>query len=247
MSSTETRWGLARSAHSRKGRARRNSGNRRNGNPVFANSIVSSRLLNKIATAAGYGYVHTLTGFKWISRVPALTYGYEEALGYCVAPEVVRDKDGISAGLLVAEMAASLKAVGRTLFDVLDDLALAHGLHVSNQISIRVEEISDIHAMMSRLRAQPPAHFDGSAVAELADLSTGSINLPATEALAYWSDNGTRVIIRPSGTEPKLKCYLEVIIPVTGAEHLGAAHDEAQRALAAVVIDVKAALGLENL
>ena len=217
------------------------------GTPVFANSIVSSRLLGKIAAAAGYGHAHTLTGFKWISRVPALTYGYEEALGYCVAPEVVRDKDGISAGLLVAEMAASLKAVGRTLFDVLDDLALAHGLHVSNQISIRVEEISDIHAMMSRLRAQPPAYFDGSAIAELADLATGSIDLPATEAMAYWSDNGTRVIIRPSGTEPKLKCYLEVIIPVTGAEHLGVAHEEAQRALAAVVIDVKAALGLENL
>lgn len=217
------------------------------GTPVFANSIVSSRLLGKIAAAAGYGHAHTLTGFKWISRVPALTYGYEEALGYCVAPEVVRDKDGISAGLLVAEMAASLKAVGRTLFDVLDDLALAHGLHASNQISIRVEEISDIHAMMSRLRSQPPAHFDGSAIAELADLATGSIDLPATEAMAYWSDNGTRVIIRPSGTEPKLKCYLEVIIPVTGAEHLGAAHEEAQRALDAVVIDVKAALGLENL
>ena len=108
--------------------------------PVFANSIVSSRLLAKIAADAGYEHVQTLTGFKWISRVPALTYGYEEALGYCVAPEVVRDKDGISAGLLVAEMAAGLKAVGRTLFDVLDDLALAHGLHASNQISIRVED-----------------------------------------------------------------------------------------------------------
>lgn len=217
------------------------------GSPVFANSIVSSRLLSKIAAAAGYGHVQTLTGFKWISRVPSLTYGYEEALGYCVAPEVVRDKDGISAGLLLAEMAASLKAVGRTLFDVLDDLALAHGLHASNQISIRVDNVSAIDGMMTRLRTQPPAHFDGSPVAELADLSLGTDALPPTEGMAYWTDSGTRVIIRPSGTEPKLKCYLEVIVPVTEAEQLAAAQEEAQRALAAVVLDVKTALGLENL
>lgn len=217
------------------------------GIPVFANSIVSSRLLSKIAAAAGYGHVQTLTGFKWISRVPELTYGYEEALGYCLAPDVVRDKDGISAGLLLAEMAAGLKTVGRTLFDVLDDLALAHGLHASNLISIRVEEASHIQAMMERLRTQPPAHFDGSPIAEMADLSVGSADLPATEGMAYWSDNGTRVIIRPSGTEPKLKCYLEVVIPVASTELLGAAQIEAQRALAAVVVDVKAALGLDQL
>ncbi len=216
------------------------------GNPVFANSIVSSRLLSKIAVSAGYGHKETLTGFKWISRVPGLSYGYEEALGYCVAPEVVRDKDGMSAGLLLAEMAAGLKTVGRTLFDVLDDLALAHGLHASTQISIRVEDVSAIGAMMTRLRNDPPAHFDGSPIAELADLSVGSEDLPATEGMAYWTDNDTRVIIRPSGTEPKLKCYLEVIVPVAGPEHLSPARVEAQRALAAVVLDVKAALGLEG-
>nr|WP_239437479.1 phospho-sugar mutase [Arthrobacter alpinus] len=214
--------------------------------PVFANSIVSSRLLAKIAAKAGYQHVQTLTGFKWISRVPSLTFGYEEALGYCVAPEVVRDKDGISAGLLLGEMAAGLKAVGRTLFDVLDDLALEHGLHASNQISIRVEELADITEMMARLRAQPPLNFDGSAVARMTDLAVGSKDLPATDGMSYLTDNGTRVIIRPSGTEPKLKCYLEVIVPVTGPDHLPAARDEAQRALAAVVRDVKAALGLES-
>ncbi|MHA7269358.1 phospho-sugar mutase [Arthrobacter sp. HLT1-20] len=215
--------------------------------PVFANSIVSSRLLARIAAAAGFEHVQTLTGFKWISRVPGLSYGYEEALGYCVAPEVVRDKDGISAGLLVAEMAAGLKAVGRTLQDVLDDLALAHGLHASNQISIRVEDPAEIESMMARLRAQPPASFDGSAIAQFTDLSVGTPQLPATDGVSYLSENGTRVIVRPSGTEPKLKCYLEVIVPVAGREQLPAAQQEAERALAAVVQDVKASLGLEPL
>lgn len=215
--------------------------------PVFANSIVSSRLLAKIAASAGYDHVQTLTGFKWISRVPALTFGYEEALGYCVAPELVRDKDGISAGLLLAEMAAGLKAAGRTVFDVLDELALAHGLHVTNQMSIRVEESSDIAEMMARLRQQPPASFDGSAVIEHTDLSVGTAALPATDGMAYLTQNQTRVIVRPSGTEPKLKCYLEVIVPVGGPDQLTAARDEAQRALLAVVLDVKCALGLESL
>lgn len=215
--------------------------------PVFANSIVSSRLLAKIAQEAGFGHVQTLTGFKWISRVPGLAFGYEEALGYCVAPELVRDKDGISAGLLIAEMAAGLKAAGRTLFDVLDELALSHGLHSSTQISIRVEEISDIADMMARLRAQPPARFDGSPVTVLTDLSEGTPELPATDGMSYLTDNGTRVIVRPSGTEPKLKAYLEVIVPVAGQEELGRARREAQRALAAVVQDVRTALGLESL
>lgn len=212
--------------------------------PVFANSIVSSRLLAKIAAAAGYEHVRTLTGFKWISRVPGLSYGYEEALGYCVAPELVRDKDGISAALLMAEMAAGLKAAGLSLLDVLDDLALAHGLHTSTQISIRVQDPAGITAMMARLRAQPPAALNGSQVTELTDLSEGSDELPATDGLAYLTEDGTRVIVRPSGTEPKLKCYLEVIIPVAGIDSLQPAREEAQGALTAVVHDVKAALGL---
>ncbi|MBP2411495.1 phosphomannomutase [Arthrobacter stackebrandtii] len=214
--------------------------------PVFANSIVSSRLLAKIAEAAGYPHVRTLTGFKWISRVPGLAYGYEEALGYCVAPDLVRDKDGISAALLVAEMAAALKTVDRTLLDVLDDLALAHGLHASTQVSIRVEDPAGIRDMMAGLRGQPPAALNGSAVTKFTDLSEGSPDLPATDGLAYLSEDGTRVIVRPSGTEPKLKCYLEVVVPVSGPEHLAGAQEEAQAALAAVVHDMKAALGLED-
>ncbi|WP_371131025.1 phospho-sugar mutase [Arthrobacter sp. SDTb3-6] len=211
--------------------------------PVFANSIVSSRLLARIASAAGYLHVQTLTGFKWISRVPGLAYGYEEALGYCVAPEVVRDKDGMSAGLLIAEMAAALKAEGRTLFDVLDDLALEHGLHASDQISIRVEDLGEITAMMARLRAEPPASFDGSPVSGFTDMSVATAELPATDALLYLTGKGSRVIVRPSGTEPKLKCYLEVIVPVAGRAELAAARREASRALAAVSADVRAALG----
>lgn len=216
------------------------------GKPVFANSIVSSRLLARIAADAGYEHRETLTGFKWISRVPGLSFGYEEALGYCVAPELVRDKDGISAGLLIAEMAAGLKASGRTLFDALDDLALAHGLHSSTQISIRVEEAADISAMMDRLRTEAPTHFDGSPVETALDLSVGTPALPSTDGLAYLTANGTRVIVRPSGTEPKLKCYLEVIVPVGDAGELAPAREEAQRALSAVVQDVRAALGLES-
>ena len=212
--------------------------------PVFANSIVSSRLLARIAAAAGYSHVQTLTGFKWISRVPGLTFGYEEALGYCVAPEVVRDKDGMSAGLLIAEMSAALKAAGRTLFDVLDDLAMEHGLHASDQISIRVADADEITKMMARLRAQPPAAFGGSGVVEFTDLSLGTPELPATEGVRYLTANDSRVIVRPSGTEPKLKCYLEAIVPVAARGELEAARQEAARSLAGVAADVRAALGL---
>lgn len=212
--------------------------------PVYANSIVSSRLLERIALSAGYQHVQTLTGFKWISRVPGLSFGYEEALGYCVAPELVRDKDGMSAGLLIAEMAAALKAVGRTLLDVLDDLALAHGLHASDQISLRVDDLSKIGTMMATLREGAPAALAGSPVVTVRDLAIATPELPATDGMLYLSDNGTRVIVRPSGTEPKLKCYLEVIVPVASHQDLPLARQQAAASLAAVAGDIKAALGL---
>ena len=212
--------------------------------PVFANSIVSSRLLARIAAAAGFAHQETLTGFKWISRVPGLVYGYEEALGYCVAPALVRDKDGISAGLLIAELAASLKASGRTLFDLLDDLALEHGLHASDQLSVRVSDLALIPQMMTRLREAPPASLAGSAVVSAADLSAGYESLPPTDGLLYLTDNGTRIIVRPSGTEPKLKCYLEVIEPVADRGGLPAARAAAAERLAAAKADISAALGL---
>lgn len=211
---------------------------------VFANSIVSSRLLARVAEAAGFAHVETLTGFKWISRVPHLTYGYEEALGYCVAPGLVRDKDGISAGLLVAEMAAALKAGGRTLFDELDDLAVQHGLHLTDQLSVRVSDLGLLGTMMAQLRVEPPVSFAGSPVESAVDLSLGSAELPPTDGLKYVTRDNTRVIIRPSGTEPKLKCYLEVIVPVESAADLPAARKAGRAQLDAVLADVNAALGL---
>ena len=211
---------------------------------VFANSIVSSRLLARIAAAAGYAHEETLTGFKWIARVPGLLYGYEEALGYCVAPTLVRDKDGISAAVLIAELAAAAKAEGKTIFDTLDELYLVHGLHASDQLSIRVADLGLLDAMMNRLRVSPPDSFGGSAVETAADLADGSEQLPPTDGLLYLTKDRSRVIIRPSGTEPKLKCYLEVIRAVESAAELPQARLEARAALDAVLADVREALGL---
>ena len=211
---------------------------------VFANSIVSSRLLARIAAAAGYAHEETLTGFKWIARVPGLVYGYEEALGYCVAPSLVRDKDGISAAVLIAELAAAAKAAGKTIFDTLDELYLVHGLHASDQLSIRVADLGLLDAMMNRLRVSPPESFGGSAVETVTDLAAGSEKLPPTEGLLYVAKDLSRVIIRPSGTEPKLKCYLEVIRSVGSAAELPAARTEARAALDSVLADVREALGL---
>lgn len=211
---------------------------------VFANSIVSSRLLSRIAAAAGYEHRETLTGFKWISRVPGLVYGYEEALGYCVAPELARDKDGISAALLIAELAAHAKAQGTSLFGLLDALALEHGLHASDQLSVRVADLSLLDTMMATLRATPPATLADSAVVVAQDLSQGTEELPGTNGLKYLSEDGTQVIVRPSGTEPKLKCYLEVVVPVDGADALPAAKREARRRLDAVLDGMRSALGV---
>jgi phosphomannomutase len=214
------------------------------GQGVFANSIVSSRLLARIAAAAGFAHEETLTGFKWISRVPGLVYGYEEALGYCVAPDLVKDKDGISAAVLIAELAAAAKAAGKTVFDTLDELYLQHGLHASDQLSIRVADLGLLDAMMNRLRVSPPESFGQSAVEVFTDLAEGSAQLPPTEGLLYITRNLTRVIIRPSGTEPKLKCYLEVIHQVGSAAELPAARQAARASLDEVLRDVSEALGL---
>ena len=211
---------------------------------VFANSIVSSRLLARIAAAAGYAHEETLTGFKWISRVPGLLYGYEEALGYCVAPELVKDKDGISAAVLIAELAAAAKADGKTVFDTLDELYLQHGLHASDQLSIRVADLGLLDAMMNRLRVSPPESFGSSAVEVFTDLAEGTDRLPPTDGLLYLTRDLTRVIIRPSGTEPKLKCYLEVIHQVGSAAELPEARQTVRAALDAVLRDVSEALGL---
>ncbi|GAA0586644.1 phospho-sugar mutase [Streptomyces crystallinus] len=211
---------------------------------VFAESIVSSSLLGRIAEAAGLGYEETLTGFKWIARVEDLRYGYEEALGYCVDPGGVRDKDGITAALLVAELASVLKEQGRTLQDLLDDLAVRHGLHATDQLPVRVEDLSVISDAMRRLREKPPTSLAGLAVTRAEDLTEGTEELPPTDGLRYYLE-GARVIVRPSGTEPKLKCYLEVVVPVASAgAPLAEARAKATELLAGIKRDLAAAAGI---
>lgn len=210
---------------------------------VFAESIVSSSLLGRIAQRAGIGYEETLTGFKWIARVDHLRYGYEEALGYCVDPEGVRDKDGITAALAVTELASELKEENRTLLDLLDDLAVEHGLHATDQLSVRVEDLSVIANAMTRLRETPPTSLAGLPVTSAEDLTRGTESLPPTDGLRYHL-TGARVIVRPSGTEPKLKCYLEVVVPVADTSALPAARAQAADTLAAIKRDLSAAAGI---
>ncbi|WP_462418090.1 phospho-sugar mutase [Kytococcus sp. Marseille-QA3725] len=202
---------------------------------VFANSIVSSRLLSRMAAAAGVEHVETLTGFKWIGRVEQLAFGYEEALGYCVDPEHVKDKDGVSAALMVAELVARLRSGSRTrtVLDLLDDLALEHGVHATDSFSIRVEQLSQMQTVMSALRAEPPSSLGGSAVVEADDLTQGWRGLEPTDGLRWVLEDDTRVIVRPSGTEPKVKVYLEVVVPVESGD-LPAAKHLAQERLATV-------------
>lgn len=202
---------------------------------VLAQSIVSGSLLKSIAEDAGLEYAVTLTGFKWISRVPGLLFGYEEALGYCVDPEHVTDKDGITAALMFLELAAHMKAQGRSIRDVLDDLAREHGLHLTSQVSVRVNDLSRIAAAMTGLRDQPPTHLGPFAVERVDDLASGIDGLPPTDGVRL-AMGGARVIVRPSGTEPKIKCYLQVVVDVhDDLEHAkrGAARqmDELRRAV----------------
>lgn len=201
----------------------------------LANSIVSSRMLAAIAKDAGREHEETLTGFKWISRVEDLGYGYEEALGYCVAPELVRDKDGISAGIVLADLAAQLKASGSTIAGRLDELAAKHGVHVTDQLSLRFTDLAQIPALMDKIRNDAPATLGGSEVSEVTDLSQGTEKLPATNAMVLHTFCGSRVIVRPSGTEPKLKCYLETIEPVDDPAEV----PEARKRATAKVLAIK--------
>ncbi len=194
---------------------------------VFANSIVSSRLLAAMAADAGIRHEETLTGFKWISRVAGLRYGYEEAIGYCVDPKQVRDKDGITAALMLAEMAAGLRTQGRSLLDVLDDLAVRHRVHATDAFAVRVDDLSLLDTLMSRLRKRPPPDLGGVPVVRIDDLAEGSQRLSPTDGLRYFLDDESRVIVRPSGTEPKLKVYLEAIVSVRDFSGLVAARKEA--------------------
>ena len=177
---------------------------------TIACSIVSSSALAKVAKEFGFGYQETLTGFKYIAKIPNLIFGFEEALGYCVDPENTPDKDGISAALVVAALATELAAQGKTLLDQLAILSDRFGHYATGQISIRVTDLSLIANQMNVLRENPPTEIDGVS-AEFTDLSIATANLGATDALRFDLADSRRVIIRPSGTEPKLKCYLQAI------------------------------------
>ncbi|MDE2591440.1 MAG: phospho-sugar mutase [Actinomycetales bacterium] len=180
------------------------------GRPNLACSIVSSSALGEVARHYGLGFKQTLTGFKWISKVPNLLFGYEEALGYCVDFTHTPDKDGISASLVIADLAIELHRAGSNLGEHLAELGERYGHFATGQISIRVTDLSRIGALMSQVRANPPAELCGQAV-RFTDLAIGSDELPATDGVRLDLADGRRAIIRPSGTEPKLKCYLQAI------------------------------------
>jgi phosphomannomutase len=210
---------------------------------TYASSLVSGSLLHALTQAHGVRFAETPTGFKWIIRAGTddepLVFGYEEALGYAVTPDVARDKDGISAALAVALLAAELKTTGRTLVDRLDELAVEHGLFATGQLSVRVEDLTLISDAMARLRARPPARLLGRDVAA-ADLLHED---PPVDAVRLLGD-GVRVVVRPSGTEPKLKAYLETVVPVHDDAGVIAARGRGEDELDQLRAEMAQALGL---
>ena len=184
---------------------------RKGGSGIFANSIVSSSILRKIAKHYNFEFEETLTGFKWLAKIKGLTFGYEEALGYAVDAETVNDKDGISAAITLAQIATDLAADGKTILDLLNEIWARHGFHATEQISIRLTDLSKVGIILGGLRTNPPEEIAGRLVTSIDDLSAPTDGLPPTDGLRIWLDGGIRIIIRPSGTEAKMKCYIEVI------------------------------------
>lgn len=184
---------------------------RKTSSGIFANSIVSSSILKKIAEHYNLEFKETLTGFKWLAKIKGLTFGYEEALGYAVDAKTVNDKDGISAAITLAQIATDLAADGKTLLDLLDEIWARHGFHATEQISIRLSDLSKVGVILGGLRSNPPQNIAGRAVTSIEDLAAPTDGLPPTDGLRIWLDGGVRIIIRPSGTEAKMKCYIEVI------------------------------------
>ena len=205
---------------------------------LVASTVVSSTLLAKIAAAAGVRYAETLTGFKWIARaadgVPGarFVFGYEEALGYAVG-DVVRDKDGIGAALAMLRLAEGAKSTGRSVLDVYDDLERVHGVHLTSQLTLRTADQAQV---MSRLRSAPPDALGGEPVQGRTDLARDAAGgapgapVPRADVLIYRLAGG-RVVLRPSGTEPKIKCYIEIVEPLAGRS-LAAAREAAAGRLA---------------
>ncbi|MDO5097389.1 MAG: phospho-sugar mutase [Corynebacterium sp.] len=211
--------------------ARENAGS----NKTLACSIVSSRLLSEIAKRHGLEYAATLTGFKWIARTPNVVFGYEEALGYCCDPALVRDKDGITASVRVALIAAGLRRKARNLADFLAEIYDTYGVYATSPLTFRMSDPADITQALERLRSQPPAQLAGATVCECVDLAEGFAGLPPTDGLWLKTTANDRIVVRPSGTEPKLKCYLEVVT---------ADRTVAEERLAQLRAELAAALGL---
>ncbi len=209
---------------------------------TYACSVVSSTLLATMAAAHGRPAATTLTGFKWIGRVPELAFGYEEAIGYCTDAAAVPDKDGITTALRVLTLVAGLRARGETLADRLDEIARQYGVHLTSQLSVRVSDLSLITAAMQRLRSQPPATLVGEPV-RVVDLADGFDGLPPTDGMLLAGER-VRAVARPSGTEPKLKCYLQVRLDAAASQNLAAAREQAAVVMAGLRAEMAAALGV---
>jgi phosphomannomutase len=201
---------------------------------VVSRSIVSSRLLDRVADAAGVPCRPGLTGFKWISRAGdsdgrRLVFGYEEALGYAVTPQV-RDKDGLTAALAMGDLAAR-----RPVRDALDELFAAHGVHATSQWSVRFPDVSGAQAFTARVRQHPPATLGGVAISAVVDYAHGAFGLPPADMVELQLADGARVLVRPSGTEPKVKCYFEVVLPFDRRSEAPARLVELQESLEASI------------
>lgn len=192
---------------------------RSNPSGIFGNSIVSSSALRKICAYYGVEFREVLTGFKWLAKIEDLAFGYEEAIGYAVDSETVNDKDGISAAIFLAQIATDLTRDGRSLTDLLNEIWARHGFHGTEQISIRVSDMSSIARLLSTLRQNPPQEIAGRAVKSIDDLAAPKDGLPPTDGLRIWLDGDIRIIVRPSGTEAKMKCYIEVITATSAESH----------------------------
>ena len=220
---------------------------------VVATTVVSSRLLSALAAEAGVTYGEALTGFKWVVRTPGtgqrFLFGYEEALGYCVG-RLVRDKDGITAALVVAELAAALRVEGRSLLDRLEEIFRRHGVHVTRQRSIRLsgaDWLTRVTTAMAAVRADPPATLAGRALLHVEDLSLTPTRFPVPSDVLIWTIEGARVVLRPSGTEPKLKTYAEAVVTLSATDDLAIARlraDTVVDEVLAAVADRMAAVGL---
>jgi phosphomannomutase len=208
---------------------------------TLACSIVSSPALSAVAEHYGLDFRWTLTGFKWVSRVENLAFGYEEALGYLVNPGTIRDKDGISAAVALLSIVSELKSQGSTLSDHLDEFSMTFGHFASDQISLRVSDLSEIPRLMTSLRSSQPVSVGGIAVATVDDLLEGSSGFPPSDVLRFWLEDGSRIMVRPSGTEPKLKVYIDVVSREGELTHR---RNDAATRLSALAVGMKELLGL---